>query len=159
MLQARWRGQFSNSKKKYHNAKLQNVKFKKIEMNIKIWILLLLVLLLLYTSYYCFRFYIYFKCIFLHCKPLYWYKIKESSEPPCEMEQTEAGMPLYLFQVSAHSRPVALQRKPRYSTLAKRKEGGYFRGGFRWKTCTDLFVLSPSSAASLCGSVRSSGGG
>lgn len=46
------------------------------------------------------------------------------------MEQTEvrqAVMPLYLFQVSAHSRPVALQRKPRYSNLAKRKGRGYFR--------------------------------
>lgn len=49
---------------------------------------------------------------------------------PCESEQTEAAVPLYLFQVSAHCRPVALQRKPRYSTLAKRKGRGYFRDGF-----------------------------
>lgn len=47
-------------------------------------------------------------------------------------------MPLYLFQVSAHSRPVALQRKPRYSTLAKRKGRGYFRNSFRVKTYTDF---------------------
>lgn len=76
---------------------------------------------------------------------------------PCEGEQTEAGVPLYLFQVSAHCRPVALQRKPRYSTLAKRKGRVYFRDGL----IEDIIVLilPPTRAQSLRGGVRSSGGG
>lgn len=76
---------------------------------------------------------------------------------PCESEQTEAGVPLYLFQVSAHCRPVALQRKPRYSTLAKRKGRGYFRDGF----IEDIIIpiLPPIRAQSQCGGVRFSGGG
>lgn len=59
-------------------------------------------------------------------------------------EQTEVRqtvMPLYLFQVSAHSRPVALQRKPRYSTLAKRKGRGYFRDRFKVNTNTTFFFV------------------
>ena len=81
--------------------------------------------------------------IFPHCEALYWY-----TESPCEMEQTEAVVPLYLFQVSAHSRPVALQRKPRYSTLAERKGRIYFRDRFRLNTSPDflLFSLSPLRA-------------
>lgn len=77
-------------------------------------------------------------------------------------EQTEvrqAVMPLYLFQISAHSRPVALQRKPRYSTLAKRKGRGYFRDGFKLEIYTDFSPLPLlRSAPSLGGSIRSSGG-
>lgn len=64
---------------------------------------------------------------------------------PCESEQTEAAVPLYLFQVSAHCRPVALQRKPRYSTLAKRKGRGYFRDGF----IEDIIILPPIRAQIL----------
>lgn len=63
------------------------------------------------------------------------------AQAPCEVLQTEAVVPLYLFQVSAHSRPVALQRKPRYSTLAGREGRGCFRDGFRSKTHTDFFFL------------------
>lgn len=52
-------------------------------------------------------------------------------------------MPLYLFQLSAHSRPVTLQRKPRYSTLAKRKGGGCFREGVtRMHHSLDLSALA-----------------
>lgn len=53
-------------------------------------------------------------------------------------------MPLYLFQVSAHSRPVALQRKPRYCTLSERKGRGCFRERVSLNTCTDFFSLSLS---------------
>lgn len=76
---------------------------------------------------------------------------------PCEGEQTEAGVPLYLFQVWAHCRPVALQRKPRYSTLAKRKGRGYFRDGFIEDVI--ILILPPTRAQSQRGGVRSSGGG
>lgn len=83
-----------------------------------------------YYYYYYLKLYIYLY-ICPHYKALYCYVDTES---PCEMEQTEAVMPLYLFQVSAHSRPVALQRKPRYSTLAERKGRVYFRDRFRLNT-------------------------
>lgn len=76
---------------------------------------------------------------------------------PCEGEQTEAGVPLYLFQVSAHCRPVALQRKPRYSTLAKRKGRGCFRDGLIEDII--ILILPPIRAQSLRGGVSSSGGG